>query len=142
MVRLALIFAMLAGAAQAELSNAARWLSGEAVAEGCMSGQGAFGPKGLIERDLNGDGRDDLILNHEHLACQGEGPSRSMFCGAQACSVYFYIRDDAGLLTLNDEVLGGGVSISDGTPPTIKGYAHGGAAWAIRWQQGSFQSVN
>jgi len=54
----------------------------------CDGGRGSIDPAGVIERDLDGDGRDDLIIAHEAISCTSGGQfGRSMFCGMQVCSV-------------------------------------------------------
>jgi hypothetical protein len=63
--------ALLPGAAAAQDSNAARYLAAQEIAAACDAG-GTFGSGGLIERDLTGDGRDDLILDHGAISCDGE----------------------------------------------------------------------
>ncbi len=123
----------LAPAAHAQ-SNAAKWLMDQEIAAAC-GGVGRF-DGGVVETDLNGDGLTDLILSHEGIVCGSGG--RSGFCGMQVCTVKIYLREGA-LLQEAEEMLGGGVSVDTATsPPTIRGYAHGGGAWAMRWANGRF----
>lgn len=106
-------------------SRAADYLIAEQIREGCLEGRGTFDDRGVYEIDLNGDGRDDLLLAHEALECEG-AMSRSQFCGAQVCSILVYIREGA-LLNLKDEALGLIVEHDPGPPPTFKIMSHGGA---------------
>lgn len=124
----------IAAPAASQSSNAARYLANKEVAEACNGG-GRINPKGLIERDLTGDGRDDLIISHEWIECASG--QRSMYCGMQVCSVNIYVREGK-LLKLRGEFLGGGVSVGGGSRPKIEMYAHGGARGAIRWNGRSF----
>jgi len=95
----------------------------EQILEGCMEGGGQFAPEGIIQRDITGDGLDDLILDHGFLNCD---QGMRMFCGAQACSTIFYIRRGDRLVK-TWETLSMGVSIAEGNPPVINLTAHGGS---------------
>lgn len=106
-------------------SKAADYLIAEQIREGCLDGRGTFDERGIYEIDLNGDGRDDLLLAHEALECEG-AMSRSLFCGAQVCSILVYIRDGA-LLKQKDEALGLIVEHDPGPPPAFKIMNHGGS---------------
>jgi hypothetical protein len=119
-----LTFIALAAPATARL-KAADYLIAEQIREGCAEGRGTFDERGIYEIDLDGDGRDDLLLAHEALECEG-AMSRSLFCGAQVCSILVYIRDGA-LLKQTDEALGLIVEHDPGPPPTFKIMNHGGA---------------
>ncbi|MEC5323942.1 hypothetical protein [Aurantimonas sp. A3-2-R12] len=73
-------------------SKAAAYLVEEQIARACEDGRGSIDPAGVIERDLDGDGRDDLIIAHEAISCTSGGQfGRSMFCGMQVRSVMFYL---------------------------------------------------
>ena len=125
--------------AAAQSSNAARYLQGEAIAEACGGGTGSLDPKGLIERDLDGDGEVDLVISHEWIECTSGGQfGRSLNCGMQVCTVLIYLRRGQ-LLQLTDEFLGGGVEVGPGQIPEITGFAHGGGTWSIRWNGREFK---
>ena len=134
---LALAAAVLAQAQPAwALSDAARQRVEEEIAAACDGGPGSFDPAGLVERDLDGDGREDLILSHEHIDCQGQ-PSRSIFCGMQVCSLHFYVRR-GDLLRPAGEVLGSLGPITDTPMPVITTYGHGGGQALWRWNGQAF----
>ncbi|MGL5012602.1 MAG: hypothetical protein ACRC6I_22265 [Paracoccaceae bacterium] len=120
----------------AQDSNAARYLAAEALDAACQAG-GAFRPGGLIERDLTGDGRDDLIIDHGGIRCEGED-AVSGYCGMQACTVLIYVRE-GGLLMPAVEMLAAGIEVDDANPPAISGYAHGGDPWSFRWTGERFE---
>lgn len=113
------------------LSAAARYLADQEIAAACDGRPGSFDPAGLVERDIDGDGRDDLILSHEHIACQG-GPSRSLYCGMQVCSLQFYVRR-GDLLQPAGEVAGSLGPVTDNAVPFVTTYGHGGGQALWRW---------
>jgi hypothetical protein len=127
---------LLPGGAMAQDSNAARYLVSEQLNAACPDG-GAFRGDGPIERDLTGDGRDDLIIDHGTIACDGATVT-SGFCGARLCSVMIYVRKGA-LLELVSETLSGGVTVDDGDPPVISGFAGDGSRWSLRWTGERFE---
>ena len=116
-------------------SKAAQWLVKEQIAGACDGRRGTIDPSGVIERDLNGDGEDDLIISHEAISCGG---AMSSFCGMQVCSVYFYVRR-GDLLVEVHEMLGGGVEVGSGRVPKISMYAHGGRRGSVSWNGRTFQ---
>lgn len=144
MARITTGLALAAALAQAQpaqaLSNAARYLAEQEIAAGCESGAGSFDPAGIVERDLDGDGRDDLILSHEHIICQGSH-ARSLDCGMQVCSVRFFVRRGE-LLQPAGHILGGGVTVGAGAVPTIQTYGHGGGQAFWRWNGQEVAPVN
>jgi hypothetical protein len=96
------------------------------IAEACEGARGKIAREGAIERDLDGDGRDDLIVSHEYIDCGDGGMfGRSLYCGMQVCSVNVYMRGPDGLV-LELETLGGGVEVGPGPMPTVRMYQHGG----------------
>ncbi len=132
----AVMAALAAGPAEAR-SKAAQWLVDREIAEACDGNPGSIDPSGAIERDLDGDGRDDFLLAHEAITCQGD-VARSLFCGAQVCSVKIYLRR-GDLLEEKIDLLGGGVEIGSGSVPTISMYGHGGARGQWRWNGSRFE---
>lgn len=116
-------------------SKAAQWLVKQQIADACETGGGSIDPSGVIERDLNGDGRADLIISHEAISCGG---GRSGFCGMQVCSVLFYIRR-GDLLVKVHEMLGANVEVRPGRIPAIFLSAHGGGGGTVRWNGRSFE---
>ncbi|GIT91278.1 hypothetical protein JANAI62_17340 [Jannaschia pagri] len=137
MIRLVLAFALLGSPAAAQSSNAARYLAAQEVSEAC-DGRGGTVSDGLFERDLDGDGRDDLLIAHEGIRCAGGGFARSAYCGMQVCTVKIWLRR-GDLLKLEEEFLGGGITLGPTSVPVISGYAHGGASWSMRWSGGGFR---
>ncbi|WP_116132434.1 hypothetical protein [Tropicimonas sp. IMCC34043] len=122
--------------AAAQTSKAAAWLAREQIAEACGNAGGTIAPAALIERDLTGDGRADLILFHEGISCKGGG--RSGNCGTQACSLLIYVRE-GDLLVLKGETLSVGLTIGPGEVPVIAGHDHVGGAWSLRWDGQRFR---
>ena len=139
MKRLAII-AMMVGllptGGAAQMSNASAYLMQQEIELACDRA-GEFDPRGVIERDLTGDGRADLILSHEWITCAGQA-KRSGYCGMQVCTMKVFVRESA-LLRLKLEMLAGGVTVGPTDVPVISGYAHGGGAWAIRWNGRAFR---
>ena len=126
------------GASPADaLSNAARYLINQQIAEACEGRGGSIDPAAVIERDLTGDGRADLIISHERIQCADGG--RSLYCGMQVCSVMIYVRRGALLEVAADDKLGMGVSVEEGVPPTIRMFGQGGRPTALRWDGRAFQ---
>ena len=119
-------------------SRAAEWLMDEQVGLGCEGRGGRF-EGGFFETDLDGDGRNDLVLSHEGITCNA-APSRSLFCGAQACSVLIYLRRGK-LLQKVDEALGMQVQVSDDARPVIRMFGHGGTPHAIAWTGTGFAEI-
>ncbi len=130
------VFVLAAAPAEA-LSNAARYLIDQQIGQACEGRGGTIDPAAVIERDLTGDGRADLIISHEGIRCSGGG--RSLYCGIQVCSVMLYVRRGALLELAADDKLGMGVSVEDGAPPTIRMFGHGGRPTALRWDGQGFR---
>jgi hypothetical protein len=126
---------VIAGPAAA-YSNAAEYLIAQEVTAACDGGAGKIAPKAVIERDLTGDGRADLVLAHDGIACAGGG--RSNACGAQVCSVLIYVRRGQ-LLKLEEQLLRTGVTVEGGAVPWIRFFGHSGGARSIRWDGQAFR---
>lgn len=117
-------------------SRAADYLVQQEIAAACTGAGGRIDPAAAIEADLTGDGRPDFVISHDGITCEGGG--RSSFCGAQLCSVNIYVRRGP-LLELEREMLGTGVSIGAGSPPTIKMHGMGGRPGSVRWTGSGFR---
>ena len=128
-------FSALTGPAFAG-SKAADYLVDQQISEACDGSAGHINPAYVVERDLTGDGKADLVISHEGITCATG--RRSGFCGAQACSFYVYVRRGA-LLKLAEEYLGAQVSVGPGDEPPIFWIAHGGSPQAMRWNGKKFQ---
>jgi len=129
-------FALLAAPVAAG-SKAADYLVREQIAEACAGQPGRIDPATVIERDLTGDGKADLIISHEGITCSGGG--RSQMCGMQVCSVMIYVREGALLKLAVGDRLGGGVTVGDGAIPAISMHGHGGARGSLRWNGSAFR---
>ena len=125
----------LAGPAEAR-SKAARYLIDQQISEACNGGKGSISDEVLVERGLTGDGRDDLIIDHAGIQCDGAGMSG--FCGAQVCSLLIYVRQ-GDLLKLEVDSLGSVLEISDDPVPVLSVAGHGGNRAAIRWDGKRFR---
>ncbi|WP_372426898.1 hypothetical protein [Salinarimonas chemoclinalis] len=103
------------------------------IAEACGGTPGELQSEGRIERDLDGDGLEDLIVSHEWMRCTGGMgmAGRSEFCGMQVCSVNIYVRRGSGF-DLAREMLGADVRVGSGARPEITMRAHGGDVFGIR----------
>lgn len=119
------------------LSNAASYLVSQEIAEACNGGPGRYDPAYVIERDLDGDGRADLLIAHEGIEC--DGPGRSGECGMMVCSFKVWLRRGE-LLTLGfDNLLGADVTVGPGPTPEIRWLAHDGTPMEIRWDGTGFR---
>ena len=119
-------------------SKATAYLVKQEIARGCDGKKGTIEKSAIIERDLTGDGRKDLIISHEGLTCAGDERKRSGFCGIRVCSFNIYIRRGK-LLKLQIEMLGMGLHVTKGRIPTIHWYAHDGSAQKFRWDGKRFR---
>lgn len=137
---IAAIMSLTASQAASQQSDAAQFLLEEQIVRACGSPAGEMDPAGFIEQDLTADGRDDLIISHDLIECEHREPvgTRSIFCGLQVCSVLIYVRQ-GDLLVLEEEFLGSGVTLGPTRVPVIRGYAHGGDTWTIRWDGSRFR---
>lgn len=133
----AALFALATAPAEAR-SKAASYLIDQEIAEACDGQGGRIDPASVIERDLTGDGRADLIISHEGISCPGSG--ESSFCG-QLCSVNVYVRRGQ-MLEREREMLGRGVSVGDGEVPPINLYGVDGRRGAVRWNGQTFRPAN
>jgi hypothetical protein len=118
-------------------SAAADYLVGEQLALACEGPGGRIDSSAVIERDLTGDGRDDLIISHAGITCDG-GAGRSLHCGIQVCAFKVYVRRGQ-LLELARDMLGQQVRVEGGPVPTILWYGHGGGAHSLRWNGRAFE---
>lgn len=121
---------------EATRSKAAEYLVREQIASACEKQEGTIDPASVIERDLDGDGKADLIIHHHGIKCPG---GRSIFCGMQACSFQIYVRRGE-LLTLAGEFAGVEyITVGGEQVPTIRTVAHGCKPTALRWNGREFR---
>jgi hypothetical protein len=62
------------------------------------AGEFSVAPEAVVQRDLNGDGTPDWILDTAGFACSD---SYGFYCGTQGCSVETLIDGTLGSLTLH-----------------------------------------
>jgi hypothetical protein len=136
---LSLAFAIIgsADAQEAGRSKAAAYLVREQIAEACDGKAGTIDPASVIERDLTGDGKRDLVISHDGITCADGGNSTA--CGMQVCSVMIYVRRGALLEPVVDDLLGADVTVGEGTVPVIRLRAHGGTRHSLRWNGRGFR---
>jgi hypothetical protein len=115
--------------------EAARIATSEAQ-YGCEGPGGRFSAKGAIERDLTGDGKPDLLINHDELTCSSS-IGRSGSCGAAACTVKIFVREGTRLREVLD-ILSASVEIGPGSPPRIE-LSRGPNSHAYRWNGRAFK---
>ncbi|WP_192360227.1 hypothetical protein [Mesorhizobium mediterraneum] len=135
MLRAVIVAVVLAAGSNPAMarSKAAEYLVAKQIAEACGGERGRIDPGAVIERDLTGDDKADLVISHEGITCGNGG--RSSFCGAQVCAVNIYVRQGA-LLVLEREMLGAGVNVRG---RTIHMFAHGGKPGTVTWNGREFQ---
>lgn len=141
MMRIVVCTAILAllPAAAAAGSKAANYLVSEEIAGACDGKKGRIDSSAVIERDLTGDRKADLIISHDGIKC-ADG-SRSAACGMQVCTVRLYVRRGE-LLKLALDMLGAGVRVDASPVPKITMYAHGGRQGGIRWDGSAFAPLS
>jgi len=127
---------MIVASPAAAKNLSAKTILKKEIREACGKAGGRLGRGAVIRKDLTGDGRRDLIVSHENIACRGG--QRSGHCGAQVCSVNFYVRR-AGGYRLNTEKLGIRVTVGKGKRPRIWMNAHGGQRYNVRWDGRRFR---
>ena len=131
----ALVVAALPAVAQD--SNAARWLVTERLAAVCEEGQGLFNAEGIIERDLTGDGRPDLILFDDFVTCAGR-KFRASTCRAGECEFTVYVREGALLQPKLSDRTVERLDVLAGEPPVIV-YAQRDGVRSVRWNGRAFR---
>ena len=134
----AVLIAPIAAAGAYAQSGSAKAIIQAQIREACEPGSGTMKNGSAIIRDLTGDGKADLLIDHAYITCKGGASRRSGFCGMQVCSVYIYVNRN-GRLTKSLDTLGGGVTIGKGKRPSISMYAHGGKSRRIRWDGKRFR---
>lgn len=118
------------------LSPEAKRIAASEARYGCEGPGGRFSAKGAIERDLTGDGKPDLLINHDELTCSSS-LGRSGSCGAAACTVKIFVREGERFREALD-ILSASVEIGPGDPPRI-GLSRGPNSHSYRWNGRSFK---
>ena len=126
-----LVSALAAWPASAQDSNAARWLVSERLSAVCETGQGLFDVQGIIEEDLTGDGRADLILFDDYVTCAGRH-FRPSTCDAGACEFTVYVREGRLLQPKLSDRTVERLEVLRGEPPVIV-YAQRDGVRSVRW---------
>ncbi|HVL22119.1 MAG TPA: hypothetical protein VM422_14260 [Amaricoccus sp.] len=139
MLRLALMVGAVALAPRSAfaLSNAAAYLASQEIGTACGGASGRYDPAYVVERDLDGDGRADLLIAHEGIECDGTG--RSAECGMLACSIRIWLRRGELLELAVDDLQGYDVAVGAGPTPEIRWVASDGAPVSIRWDRNDFR---
>ncbi|MEN0040603.1 MAG: hypothetical protein AAF764_04620 [Pseudomonadota bacterium] len=105
-------------AAQAQPSKAGAYVAKEQMVEACGSRKGAKAAKDAFqEKDLTGDGRADLLVNHSKVRCTAKRKNER--CGPKNCTIQIYVRTKRGLLKPAFETLAREAKIGDGDKPAI-----------------------
>jgi hypothetical protein len=136
---LTMLIAALAASPAAALSKAAEYLVAEQLRLACSGQEGGFEPGGIDERDLTGDGKLDLIIDHGAVSCRAGGnhSGRSVECGAAACMVLFYVRTGK-LLKLSLEIASVGAVVGSGKVPVIELIGFEFQKGFVRWNGREF----
>lgn len=116
----------------AQTSAAARWLAEDALKTYC-DGSGRFNPGALIEADLTGDGRDDLVIYSEGIECS----NGALTCGAVYCNADIYVRENDLLVSkggFNTQC----AELAPGTPPGITFCNRDSGRWTLYWNGREF----
>jgi hypothetical protein len=127
-VRWALVFAIMLtttsfAAEQPDIVKAAI----EDARKQCVEAEGKPGPGEVMARtiDLDGNGRDDLVLDFGKLECDG---AQTLFCGTGGCllQIYLWQRGMEWKLVF-DENVRGWKPIKAGGKPALLFHLHGSA---------------
>jgi CHAT domain-containing protein len=127
-------------ASTSERPMAVEYLVREQIAAACNGKKGTIDPASVIERDLTGDDKPDLIIHHHGIACEDGG--RSGFCGAQECSANLYVRRDKLLRAASEFGAVEWIKVGEGRVPTIHTVTHGGKPLALKWNGSEFRAVS
>ena len=123
-------------------SDIAKALIGEVVKEACGGSAGKIDDKSIILRDLTGDRRPDLVINHADIHCDREGLGmQSDFCGqGGSCSIQVYVRQGDRFKAALDW-LGGSIRIGRGRRPRLSLSGHQTGRARFRWKSGRFRQL-
>lgn len=143
MPRLCLVLAALAAAVAPlpalALSKAAEYLIAQEVGLACGGGPGSYLPGSVVEQDLTGDGRPDLVIGHEGIACQDGPTGRSAECGMRLCTIRVWVRRGTLLELAVDDLQGAALSVGSGPMPAIGWETNEGVPVSIRWDGTGFR---
>lgn len=118
------------------LSNAAEYLVNQHIGNGCEQRGGTFDRRGITIHDLDGDGRDDLILADEWIVCNG-ARQQSITCGVKVCEAVIYVRRGA-ILERSASFNGTGIEVASGRRPTVTFLEHNLSTFSFGWNGNSF----
>ena len=67
------------------------------LTEACYGARGEIDYNDVVFADVNGDGREDIIIDHRKIRCFGETGGASAFCGMSGnCTVTVYHKAEFG----------------------------------------------
>ncbi len=118
-------------------SSAAFDIIAHEVDSACDGAPGKFNPVRRILQDLTGDQIEDMIVQHDAITCKGG--KRSLFCGAQVCSIKIFVGQSDGEYKEFHEVLGIVDRVTTEFIPNIKLFGHGGRSYTLRWNGKEFK---
>ncbi len=100
---------------------------------------GVIEPAGITFRDLNGDGDDDLIIDHNAITCVRSIGIGQRTCDNSGCALRVFVRSWAGF-AFHIERQAASYTISDDELPVITLTDANGTETAMRWD-GTYISV-
>jgi hypothetical protein len=121
-------------------SKAAEYLLREQIARACGGKTGSIDPGSVIERDLTGDGRADLIIHHKGITCKRGG--RSALCNAQGCSTNLYVRRGNLLHPVGELDAVEKIRIDDGGTSIVHLALRDGKSSILQWDGREFRPAS
>lgn len=99
---------------------------------------GVIEPDAIVVRDLNGDGEDDAIIDHNGITCVRSHGLGQRTCDDSGCALRVFVRNWAGF-AFHIERQAASYTISDDELPIIILTDADGTETAIRWD-GTYMS--
>ncbi len=119
------------------LTKATNYLVSKQLSKACHNGQGRVLREAIIERDITGDGKLDLILDLSGFECDR---GKNEFCETQNCTIVIYIRKGRHLRKVGDYITEN-LSVSRGSRPIISMWDAERKPYSVRWTGERFKSV-
>lgn len=67
------------------------------LTEACSGARGEVDWTDVVRADVNGDGLEDILIDHIKIRCFGDTGGKSILCGVGGnCDVTIHIRDNYG----------------------------------------------
>jgi hypothetical protein len=126
------LFVDRSGSAPSTPDGRARLTAEVTRACGARGGEAMTGA--FLERDLTGDHRSDLVVDHSRIRC-ADG-SRSALCALAGCTFVVFVHDGARLASTVEEI-GVGLRLADDR--SIRWHGFGGEFHMIRWNGSRFE---